>query len=305
MSDEKALTSSEIKKRRAALFNEMTKETQELVTACHQKLLDAGRGFVILRYDIGAAAAKMVAAPDTYGTSAVEQMADYLSFPGGSPALYDCKRVADMFDRTFVKDMQEKPLSDGSFLSLGHWIALTKLKKAADREKMLAWAVKHTASAVDLNREIDAGSGGTTGNSARAGGRPPAAPTSPVAGLLKVSSLGKTFSNYVTTVEKAVFDEFDHMDADRINEQLLEKLEAAHEELTELEKNAKGALARVDTNLERVRRILDKRAETPAETDEPAPKAAKAPKSKGGAAGRAESNGKKKAKKKKRKAVTA
>lgn len=295
---EKNDTASEIQKRKAAQLEEMKPETREIAKEFHGKLGECARGIVMVKYDIGRRIAAIVQDEDTYGTNAVEELASYLSIPGGAATLYDCKGVATAFDRKFVQELSAKPMRDGTFLAIQHWINLTQLSSAKDREKMLKWTIANSASAADLAREIAAGQGGKVKAHARAGGRKPAQPTSPVAGLLKVGSIGKQFTNFAEAVEDSVFEAIDKMPVDRMNEALLEKLQSTRETVEGTKERTEKVLEQIDKNIERVTAAIAHRAETPAEeTDEEDADDSAKPKSSGGPP--KASKGKKKAKRKK------
>ncbi len=287
---------SPVEKRRSQLLAEMTSATREVAKEFHGKLGTAARGVILVHYDVGKRVSDMVANEDTYGMNAVNQIAEFLSCQ--PMYLYSMKNVAEAFDRKFVESKTMKPMADGSFLTKQHWIEISKLTSASDREKMLKRTFANSLSSSDIEKEIQAGGSGKTKAHSRSGGKKPKSPTSAVAGLQKVFGLTQQWSNYMDVAEDAVFEAIDKMAPDSLNDAMLDRLKKTEEAAETLKEKADGFVKHVRKNIERVERVLKQRpAEANGDGKEPRLK----PRSGGGMAGRKD----KKSKKAKRKAGAA
>lgn len=267
-----------VEKRRSQLLAEMTPATKEIAQEFHELLGTAARGVMLVHFDFGCRIAAMVAEEDTYGMNAVNQLAEFLNVP--SQYLYQMKNVAESFDRKYVEAMTLKPMKDGNYLTKQHWIHLTQIQTQGDRDKMLKRVLRESLSANDLEKEIQAGSGGKTRPHSRAGGKKPAKPSSPFAGLQKVFGLSQQWKNFADVADESVFDAIDEMAPDNINEDTLTKLQTTEAAAVKVQEKAVDMVERIRKNIVRVQKVLKSR---PKETEG---NGKFAPKSAGGMAGR-------------------
>ena len=270
MSDEKITSTAiaAVEKKRLQIYKAMPIALQEVASEFEAKLGRGARSVVLLQYDMGARMTDIIKDEATYGSFAVQQLADYLNVPGGTTTLYNLRNLAQEFDRNYVKDWSAKPMANGRFLELAHWIALMRIKERKDQEKMLVRVLKNSMSANDLEKEIRAGSVKT--KNARQGGRKPSRPSSAIAGLQKTFSMAQQLNRYEEVAEKDVFDVITEMPADEVTPALKERLEKTIKTLGETEEKAGAMKSRAEECLERVERVLSEKYEEAEGGDEEA-----------------------------------
>ncbi len=262
-------------KKRAELLKDMTPVGRKLAEDFAKKLGIGARGIVMIQYDLGARVGTAIENEAEYGVNYVSLLAEYLSMPGGESTLYSLRNFATAFDRKFVEGESSIASENGNFLELGHWIKLSQLQDQSDVRSWLKRIRKESLSVRAFSQEI-AATGAKMKNS-RQGGRKPTTPTSPIAGLQQTFSIAQKFANMEPVLEKSVFAEIDTMPSEKISEDLLLKLEATREKLTEMDAACGKALKHVDKNIDRVKRVLEAR---PPE-EKAAPKAKAKAKAKG------------------------
>lgn len=243
-------------KQRNQVFKSMNPETQQVARELEAKISKVSNGIVVLQYQMGMRIAKVVEEEQVYGEGAVKQLADYLNNPGGATHLYNLKNFATTFTKDYVERTMERSMESGERLSVGHWIALSRIDDGAKREKMLERVFKHSMSANDLVREVTASG---SGKNVRQGGRKPQTPTSPTAGLQKTHSIAQQLNRFSEVAYDNVFGVIDEMDSEKMNETLLEKLEETKATLEETMEEAPKMIARIEKNIKRVTKVLAKK----------------------------------------------
>ncbi len=290
-----------IEKARMEVFKQMKPELQAVAKRFEDKTKDGALGVLMLQYNMGAQLKDVVASEEKYGTGAVKQLATYLSIPGGAATLYSIMNFASAFDKEYVKTQTMRPMSNGGYLSLMHWIHLTKLSDEGKRTKLLERVLKESMSTGDLEREIQAGAAGALKNK-RQGGRKPKTPTSPVVGLQATTQLANKFNNWQAVAIKSVFEVLEEIEPDKVTDALLAKAEESLKSVQAAGKTATAMEEQLTTSIEHMKEVLEKRAETAAE--EYTEDTEEAPKKKVKTA-EASANGTGKKKKKKKKPVAA
>lgn len=256
-------------KKRAELLKDMTPAGRKFAEEFAKKLGIGARGIVMIQYDLGSRLGTAIENEAEYGVGYVAQLAEYLAMPGGESTLYSLRNFAAAFERKFVESESTIPMENGSHLELGHWIKLSQLSDLSDVRGWLKRVRKDSLSVRALSQEI-AATGAKMKNS-RQGGRKPSTPTSPIAGLQQTFSMAQKFANFEPVLEKSVCHLIDTMPSEKVSEELLLKLEATHEKLTDMDKACGNALKHVDKNIDRVKRVLE--ARPPEEKAEAKPKA--------------------------------
>lgn len=256
---EKSTAISPIEKRRREIFQAMNEELRKVAMAMEGRISKASVGIVTTRYDIGAMILEVTNRENTYGTRAVEQLAEYRNESANT--LYALRDFADSFDREYVIEWTGKPMADGGFLTEKHWMAVRQLSKRSDQEKFLSRALDESLSANALALVVSASN--IEKKKIGRGGRKASRPSSPLDGLQKFGKLAQTFVNYEDQqMEPAVFDAIDEMAPDAIDETLLSRLVSTLKEIEEADKCIDNAKARLVSNLERVKEVLGSRAVT-------------------------------------------
>lgn len=275
-------------KERQAAWSEMNKAAQDIATDLLQLIKKGSKGVVMLWYDIGRKATDVIVNEAEYGSNVVEKLAVYLNVPGGPSTLYGLRNMCDMFERDFVALTSERLMPSGQAMSLSHWLQLVKVSDPKKQQKYIDQIFKESWSANDLEKQIQAS--GDIRSASRQGGRKHTVPSNPMVGLHKEQQLAHSFNNYVGLALKGVHSALDAVDADKIDERVLEKLKQTRAEVEKVKKTAESALDAMDANVKRVESVLTKR-----KADAKAAKAAK----KDGASANGQASGKKKKKKKK------
>lgn len=287
-------TMAPVDKSRMSLYKKMTPATQAVAQEFETKLRKGVVGLVRIRYDMGAKVREVVDNEKEYGSGAVKQLAEYLNIDGGETMLYALMHFASAFTHEFVQEQSAIAMANGSYLTLNHWLNLMKLEDPKKQEKMLDRVRKDSLSAGELELEIKAGAGGATKH-ARQGGRKPKSPTSPIAGLQKTLQLSQQLVRWEDVATKKVFDVLNEISPDKVDDNLVDKAEKTLEMVTEAVEKTTEMQTSLTSTIERLKTVLEKKAEAAAEEYDEEEAAAK-PKKKVASAPSA--NGKKKKKKK-------
>lgn len=293
-----------VEKKRADLLRDMTPAGREIAKEFEKKLGQGARGIVLIQYDLGAQLVNVIEHEADYGSNFVGQLADYLGIAGGETMLYALRNFADSFERKFVETETLAPLTDGTYLELGHWIKLTQLKEHSDVKKYLKRIREESLSVRALSREVAAANSKL--KHTRQGGRKPGVPTSPIAGLQQTFSMAQKFANWEPVLEQSVCEPIEHMSAELVSDDLLTKLKMTHDKLLLMGKSTDKSIKYLERNIARVERILAARPKEEKPAKKAAPKAEKKAKPKpkkavGKKAAKAKAQGKKKAKAPKKK----
>lgn len=300
---------SPVEKKRLAILKEMSPATREVAQDFETRLGKVAHGIILTQYDMGSRIAEIMENEGEYGSGAVKQLSEYLNIAGGETTLYALRNFSESFDKDYVKEWSLKPMANGQFLSIGHWFKIMQLKDRKAQDKMLDRVFRESLSVNELEKEVRA-LGSKDKKNARQGGRKPATPTSPIAGLQTAFQIAQKWANLEPVLEESVFDAIDELPPDRINDALLEKLNETKSKLEEMAEKAQSAAERVGSNIERVETVLANKSqeaeEGDGEDDEAGDEEAPKKKSKKDKGTKAEANGeaeggKKKGKKKKAK----
>lgn len=261
-----ANTVNPIEKRRLALYAKMPPPLRKIAEEWKGLLGNTAKALAIVSYDMGTQIAKMTAKEGEYGPDPVKMLVEYFGLEGGETELYNMRSFAQTFDRKFVQETGDRQMANGKFLSRGHWFAVMRLKEQKDREKAIEDVFKKSLSVNELELYIKSGDQGDRRVAkGKSTGRKPGTPTSPVAAIQKFMGLSLSFLNYEHVFTASVLDGINEMPPDKVNEALLEKLEAAKVELDRLATTASSVEERLETNIDRVRRVLESRHEEAAE----------------------------------------
>lgn len=262
-------------KKRQALLQDMTPPCRKVAEFCDKKLKTAARGMVLIRYDIGVRIRQMNVKEAEYGSDAVNQVAAYLDFPGGSTGLYALMNMSEAFDRTFVEQEVDVPMSNGRALDTRHFILLSRLKTKASQEELLKKVRAECLSTNELEAEIQAN---YEQKNSRSGGRKPKNPSTPEAGLQKLYAQSHKLDNYLKMLKEELFGKLTDLPPDRVNSTLVEKFELAYNQLNDLIEDSQGAaetMSALKERLENVMRLQQQADTEPA--DEAEEEAAPAP----------------------------
>ena len=254
--------------KRAEILTMMRPKTQEVAKAIIKQAGVAAKGIISIQYNVGARIAEVVRNPEIYGIEAVTQLADYSGYPGGATALYALKNFADAFTKEYVVQQTSTLMEDGRPLRYGHFLAIMRVRGKDNQQKLLkqtrvnAWGVNQLQKEIHANYDVI---------NARSGGRSPATPTSPAAGLQKLFSVAQQLDNYLPVLQVSVLDKLAELAPDQVTRALLDKFITAEEKLQKLLTGGSGMIGAMDKVKVRLQSVLDQKTET-SETSTAAPK---------------------------------
>jgi hypothetical protein len=260
-----------IDRARLQAFNRMNPATQQVAQEIEQQLKRGVQSMVLVYYDVGTRIDWLYSQRDQFGPQAISAIAEYLNIDGGETTLYALRNFARSFSREFVQSYSERTMANGKYLTLTHWLKLSQVSGTKRQTQLLQRVLAHSLSSNELEQEIRALPEGDRKNK-RSGGRNPAVPKSPMAGLQVFYSLAQRLANYEPLLESTVCPALENIEPDRVSEELVEKLEATQAKIQEAVLRSQSASQRMQTIIQRMRRVLQQRCpdSTPTAAAEPA-----------------------------------
>lgn len=191
-----------VEKRRQDVLGTMTTDLQKVALKLADRQGKQTASAIAYHYDFGALVTQVKKDEVRYGARALDQLIEYLNLTEGRKYLAMLEKFATVFTREEALAQALVTRSDGRPLELMHFLELSKLTKAAERNKWFKVVRAENLSANQLQQRLAAelpraASAGST--------RPPSVPNSPVAGLQKLYSQGNKFANYLDALEAQVF----------------------------------------------------------------------------------------------------
>lgn len=226
VSSKRALSASD----RENLFEDMHPLTQKVVQKFSDKALVGNAAMVLIRYDMGEVINEIRHSDeltDEEKTQELKKVAAYCNQESLSPSvLSDLGRVAETFDRNFIKEEVNKALSDGRFLQFSHFKELQKISSEKKRLALLDKVRKNSWSASQLSAEMQAND---DVENTKFGGRKPAIPSSPNTAIHKLFSSVMKAGKYVDTLAVPLSGDFLSLDSDDISPKLISTVETTKE----------------------------------------------------------------------------
>lgn len=174
------------------LFAEMTPATQKIAKSQLEKRLKLGASAIRLDYELGRNLATAQAKQDTYGDSAVRQIAEYLQRP--AEYLYRLINVVDVWTWPELEEELGVPMESGETLSMTHFVILASMVTTKrDRTRFLKQTRRENLSTKELKLAISSASA-VMAKSNETRGRKPAKPDSPRVGMKQVHSSCQSLS---------------------------------------------------------------------------------------------------------------
>jgi hypothetical protein len=255
-----------VAKARLKLFNEMSPATQNVAKEFEQKVAKVSAGKVLLWYALGVKINAMLENENTYGSNAVQQLADYFNVAGGKTFLYSLKQFALTFDEAYIKAKAQLSTSGGEQLSINHWLQLAKIEDENGREKMFNKIMKENLSVGDLITAIKAGVAGAKKNE-RSGGRKPKISSNPLAGLQSIISLSTKFTNFEEAANVEVLQRLEELDDEQVTPELVSRTEAAKEKVESVIVSAQSLYNSLNDKITHMRDLLKPAEENSADAD--------------------------------------
>ncbi len=261
---------------REKLLATMTDATRKVAEDCDRRFDLRHRGDTMTMYHIGS---RMVDALDEakqgeYGSNAAKQLAAYITdLDGDTNLLYGLRTWALTYDEPFVKEWAEKKIGRGKRLSMTHWLNLSAMADATERQKTFDAVVTHGLSANDIALRLR--SGELKAKNVRAGGRKVSPPTSLLSGLEKLRSDMLKVDNYAKMCEKHVFGKLASMAMTEFTDTYVTKLEADKVTVAALRDRLSATDQHIDACLERAKSALAQKAEKAEKAEAKKPEAKK------------------------------
>lgn len=260
---------SAVEQARLAIFTAMTPDTQAVARELETTYSKVAMGFAISQYDVGARIVEVVDDESRFGQASisVKQLAQYLNVHGGPGTLYGLANVARMFDREFVKTTSAKPMANGNFMSVGHWVCLTRLEDPKGRKALVSRILAEGLSVGDLEKEIQSGAAGSRKN-ARAGGRNPVRPTSVMVGLQKTYQIANTWVRWQKVAVEDVAAGLDTIPPDKVDDAIIAKTRETIALVTKAEEAAAAVRSQLEAGLAHLEEVVDGRKDAAAKPPE-------------------------------------
>lgn len=242
------------------IFRAMPEELQKIATKLDEQHAAEVKSVLLVNWDKGKQIEAVIEnSGNRYGENAVEQLAAYLGT--STTALYDLRTYCQVYNRDEVKLIGDRKMENGRRVSLGHLMAIMRIKSGpADRKKLLEMTFEKSLTTNELALEI---SSKFESRNVRKGGRKPSVPTSPGAGIDQIRTKCAELHNRIKPWTASIFDELDEAEPDRFSPGMLSKMEKADEEIRKTAEGLEAAHARLAKNIERARRVLMQRKSTP------------------------------------------
>ena len=226
------------------LPKEMTPELKELGDEIKERLQNNSRVDLRTAYFIGVRVKKAVDNEAIYGSEAGKQLAKYTAVPEGDRTLRNMLQLAKAYRWKFLEAEVGKPMANGRFLTQSHFLLLSRIKSKKEWADMLERIRSENLSVRDLQREIDTGAETTH---KRSGGRKLKKPSTPAAGLSRLTRETKRLVKFEPGLDEFVFNALDDMPSTKLNGGVLKAID-----------NAVSAVANAKESLDRILGRLEK-----------------------------------------------
>jgi len=209
------------------------------------------RGSIIYAHRTGVAVEKILKKEGTYGSNAIEQMAE--SFGENSRTLYAMRDLAKTYSEKALLAQIEKPMANGQLVTLAHIMAIITIGESELRKRFWTRVMTESMSASQLRDEISA-AGLQKGK--KRGVRPIKAPGNPMIAASQLVKYADSLHRRYAVWETSLFDEVDQMPPAKITPTLQIKLEEALKAVIQLRSDDEAAVAKLEHNLTRVRQVV-------------------------------------------------
>lgn len=240
---------------RDEIYAEMYPETQKVAREIKSLLRKENTGSLLIGYDIGALVATVTMGNEgIYGSDAVPRLAEYTAIEGGDRTLWNLMKLAQKYDRDFLKREAAIPLANGQYLNKHHFLALLNVPE----EKRLEFLEKTRVNSWSVDElEAEVRGQGLVKERAPGGGRKPKPPSSPQAGLRRLTRDLRKVINYSPLMNEGVFEKIEESAPGEVDEKLLTMLEEAEQTASGAIQTIGEMIGKIEANKNRVMRVLD------------------------------------------------
>jgi hypothetical protein len=257
-----------VEKKRQELYNNMPVPLRQVADDFSSKMKAGAKGAIMIHYALGCRIKDVLEEEGTYGRSACKQLAAYLDLEGGETALYNLRNMVNAFDRDYVEETSSQPMATGRYMSVQHWIYLSRVEGVKARQKLVRRVLDESLSSNALLAEITAGM--PQKNAGRTGaGRPAQVSTNPAVAVQKAGELAQKWVRYEEQAH-SLFEGLAELEPEQVNMALISKIKEARariEDNAEKATSLAGTLEEAETKLEE---ILDSKYEAAEESHEDA-----------------------------------
>ena len=193
------------------------------------------------------------------------QLAVYLAVDGGTKGLAMLRRWHDTVDEETVRSYTTRPMANGAYLTVEHWLAIVKIKDAGERQRLLDQTVAEGLSSRDLARRVR---GADSSKNHRPGaGRPVQSSGDAYSDVVKGTGLLRAAKNWLASpAMDGVVEAFETGDAKTVA-----KLVSATKLMVAEANELRNGMSSMMTKIKEVSAKLKmRRGKAPAEAEEPA-----------------------------------
>ena len=147
---------SKLELKRLSVFNRMTESTKKVAKELDAMFGREARDQLLLRYDLGVAATKVMADPAANGADAIDRLARSLGLETGE--LRELAQWPAAFARARVEQFAEARLASGACFTVAHLLALARVPDAHRREKLVHKVFEEGLTPRQLRRLLADGS---------------------------------------------------------------------------------------------------------------------------------------------------
>lgn len=215
---------------RDAIFDDMHPITQQVAASVYERIAVGNAAILLTKYDMGVHINKIMHCDDMTEAEKGQELKKLATFWNqeniSAAVLGDLGRVADAFDRDFIKAEANKALDNGRLLSFAHFKELQKVGTEKKRLALLDKVRKNSWSASQLSAEMQAND---DVKNTKFGGRKPVVPTSPNTAIRKLFNNVLKTGKYIDIISEPLGGDFLQLNSEEIDPKLIGTVENTKE----------------------------------------------------------------------------
>ena len=255
-------------KERQRIYRDMKPALRAVADHFTQSMAAEAEAIIGYWYDRGKEIRDVVYDEAKCGPTGLKQLSDYLGMERHK--LGALAQLADI-PRQFVMAWTARPLANGNYLTITHWLALRQVKDAGEREALLRKCSSGSWSAQTLENEVKSGAAHSRATRATTG-RTVSKPATEMGGLQKYDSLLTTSLNYAQVILDDVLPRVDEVPPESVSDVLVSRIDKTLEKAKASRDLLNEVCGKLEKSGQRCRRVIEKRSKA-----EPAPASSTAP----------------------------
>lgn len=240
---------------------------QDVAKDIQKKLNGVTKGTLLAYHDVGTLVDQVLRDEVRYGHDALSLLAQFLGVSDGERTLGDLREFAREYPREYIAEEIKKPMANGDCVSYSHFVTLMKISSREYRAELLTRIRAECLSVADVRREIAGGAYPVAKK--RGSGRKMKRPTSPIAGLHRLSVEATRITKLAPLLDDAVFIELQTLAPAKVNEKMLEGIDSAKTAAGKAIAAFTDMLGKLDNTKERLQRVLTARTKEKAKHPRP------------------------------------